>query len=55
MPLIEIIQEYIKNRDIKNEQEYILGLIEQLEFLFDLYSVLCFENLLFNGCIVEPI
>jgi hypothetical protein len=38
MTLIEIIQEYINTRCIENEQEYILGLIEQLEFLFDLYS-----------------
>jgi len=38
MTLIEIIQEYIKTSYIENEQEYILGLIEQLEFLFDLYS-----------------
>lgn len=38
MTLIEIIQEYLKTRNIENEQEYILGLIEQLEFLFALYQ-----------------
>lgn len=38
MTLIEIIQEYINTRYIENEQEFILQLIEQLEFLYDLYE-----------------
>jgi len=38
MTLIEIIQAYLKTSNIENDQEYILGLIEQLEFLFDLYE-----------------
>ena len=38
MALIEIIQAYLNTGNIENQQEYIMNLIEQLEFLFDLYS-----------------
>lgn len=38
MALIDIIQTYLNTSNIQNEQEFIINLIEQLEFLYDLYS-----------------
>ena len=36
MALIEIIQAYLNSGNIENQQEYIMNLIEQLEFLYDI-------------------
>ena len=36
MALIEIIQAYLNSCNIENQQEYIMNLIEQLEFLYDI-------------------
>jgi hypothetical protein len=39
MALIEIVQAYLMaNRNRINEKEEVLELVEQLEFLYDLYS-----------------
>ena len=36
MALNEIIQAYLNSGNIENQQEYIMNLIEQLEFLYDI-------------------